>query len=717
VRPTRFDFGVVGATIRAKSAIQIHNTGQGYLTGRTESHLPWLTVPNPVFGCRAGETARVEVEARGRALPPGESHSPQAIHITSNGGSAWIEARAASSPPILSVHPATLDYGPITRGASRVVHLEVANRGGGRLNGRVISQAPYLRVRPADFSCPAGASAQIGVELLSERLPRGAVRIRRALTVDSDSGQARIDVAWKWARPALELDTTGLDLGSIERGTQIERTLTLSNSGTADLVGTARSAVAWLSVQPAEFRCVPGASQALVVTCDTGLLPGGSTVETGALSIEANAGTQILSASVEVLAPQLVVNPRLIDLGTVRDGDQVEEAVVVGNRGSLPWEGRIETTVPWLTADPVEIHCAPGHLLPVSIMLNTEALDAGGEWHVPDAIRVISATGLRDEIEQIAVHVALSRPQLEIERHSLSFGLIGRTDIETLPLEIRNSGSGELTWRSEVRGTWLEVAPAEGTCSAGQTATVQVNAYALAVGGDSGQAWLTVHSNGGRVDLPASVALSSPTLSVEPLALDLESENYARAMQTVRITNRGVGQLRGTIRSQVPWLICKPQEFACATGVATQIEVHADLEGLHSRTVDRQTVEALDALAVESNGGDQEIGARLTLLLSPQLHLSTKSITFDDTTQTSFYLENQGYGTLHAQVIPSEPWIAVNRQEWTIKAHKRARVRVRLVDAPADASPHGHGAGNIEIRASGRTTILPVHVTPLPQTE
>ena len=94
-------------------------------------------------------------------------------------------------------------------------------------------------MRHPEFSCPAGASAQIAVEMLSAELPKKAVRIRRALAVDSDSGQAQIDVAWKWARPALELDTAGLDLGSVGRGTRVERRLTLSNSGTADLVGQA----------------------------------------------------------------------------------------------------------------------------------------------------------------------------------------------------------------------------------------------------------------------------------------------------------------------------------------------------------------------------------------------------------------------------------------------------------------------------------------------
>jgi hypothetical protein len=699
VRPLGFNFGVVGATVKAKSTIQVQNRGQGYLAGRVESHMPWLTIPNPAFGCRAGETAQVQVEVRGRNLQTGESYSPQAIHVLSNGGETWLEARAASSPPILSVRPQTLNFGPITRGASRITQLNVSNRGGGRLSGQVLSQAPYLRVRYPDFSCPAGASAQIDVELLSDRLPRGAVRIRRALAVDSDSGQARIDVAWKWARPALELDTTGLDMGSVQRGERIQRTLTLSNSGTAALTGITQSQVDWLTVQPTKLDCAPGTSQTIVVTCDTQHLPGGSTVEAEALVIKANAGTQVLSASIEVLAAHLVVEPREIDLGVVSDEEQAEETLVIGNRGSLPWVGRIRTTVPWLAVEPDEIRCEPGHFSPVSVMLQTEALEAGGDWLVPDAILI----GERDQQLATSVHVALSRPQLEIARHSLDFGLIGRTEIETLPLEITNSGTGQLEWRIETRGTWLEAVPVQGTCGAGETVTVNINAYALAVDGASARAWLTVHSNGGRIDMPASVALSSPTLSVEPLFVELESENYAEVVQTIRLSNRGVGTLSGTITSQVPWLICEPERFECATGAATQIKVRTHMDGLDPYERVHGTQEITDALIVKSNAGDQEIGARLSLLLTPQLHLTPQALEFiDDAETATFQLENQGYGTLRVHLAPDKPWITVNRQEWTVKAQKRARVRVRLLDAPES------GQGSIQIQTPDTVMLLPV---------
>jgi hypothetical protein len=692
-RPTRFDFGVVGARIKARSAIQIHNSGQGYLSGRVESALPWLVIPSPQFGCRAGETTEVRIEALGRRLPSGDTMSPQAIHVVSNGGNVWLEARASSSPPVLSVEQQELDFGPITRGASRVAHLTVANVGGGRLNGLVITRPPWLRVRHPTFSCPAGGSAQIAVELQSREIPRRAVRARRALAIDSDSGQAQVDIAWKWARPSLELDTAGLDLGSVERGTQVERVFTLSNSGTADLIGETVSNVEWMTVHPAQFQCPPGSSVPISVLCNTDSLPGGSTVEAKAITIRANAGTETLSASIEVLAPQLVIDSLTVDLGTVRDGERAEETIMVGNRGSMSWEGSISSDLPWLSVEPHEIHCAPGHFMPVTIVLRTEELAWGGEYELQQAI-AIQGSG---EHRTLGVRVNLVRPELEVARHSLAFGLIGRTEIASLPLEITNSGTGELEWEIELRGTWLETSDTSGTCGPGKTTIVDVNAYALAVDGDQGQAWLTVRSNGGRIDLPASVTLSSPRLVVEPQHIDLSSENYAPAVETVRISNRGVGALTGTIESQVPWLTCSSGIFACPTGVSAQIAVQATLDDLGAGTYSAQ-----EAILVDSNGGTEAIKASLTLTLAPRLHVSVQELHIGHETEATFEIENQGLGTLRVQVAPKASWVSVDRNRWTIKAGKKARVRVSLSEAPPGA------VGSLEIQAPNRTIQLPI---------
>jgi len=696
VQPRGFDFGEIPPNMKAVAKIQIRNRGQGYLTGHVESPFPWLTVPMPAFGCRAGEMTEVEAVARGRRLPPGHFRSPQVILVASNGGQVWLEARAESSQPGLAVAPAMLDFGPITRSGAHIAHLTLSNQGGGLLAGRVVSRVPWLRVRRPAFRCSAGVSARIAVELLGGQMPPQATdarRIRQALVVDSDSGQTTLGIAWTWARPSLSLDVTALDFGATRRGTRIERALTLSNPGTADLVGQATSQVDWLTVEPTKFLCPPGGTQIIQAVCDTVRLPGGDTLAAEAVRIDANAGQQSLSAAVEVLAPELVVEPVLLEWGTVHDGDDVEMTVTVGNQGSLPWEGQVHSTVPWLTIEPEALLCEPGHFVPLTAVLGTAAFEAGGEWTVENALQIVG----QEEKRTVASHVALARPQLAMERTSLDFGIIGRQEIATLPLEIENAGTGDLQWQLEwpTKGqdAWLEVVPASGTCGAGEKAVVQVQVYALAVGGESSQAWVTVHSNAGRADLPASVALSAPRLVTEPLRLDFGvSENYASVSQTLRVSNRGVGRLQGTVTTRVPWLSCQPKAFECDSGVSAQIEVQALPEGLRQGDYD-----VVDALQIESNGGSEEIDARLTVALMPRLHLSTPSLHFSQQGPATqqIQMENQGHGALRVRVVPRAEWIKVNRREWTIKSGRKARLNVTVA---LDEAPPGE-LGTVEIHA------------------
>ncbi len=158
-----------------------------------------------------------------------------------------------------------------------MARLTVTNQGGGRLSGTVASQVPWLQVRNPEFDCPAGASAQIAVELLGPRVPPGTTAqgaaLRQAqdaaLAVDSDSGQSRVGVAWIWAEPSLELDVTALDFGAVERGASLEQTLHIVNRGTGVLEGKVTSQVDWLTVQPQALRCPPGESCTLNVVGDS----------------------------------------------------------------------------------------------------------------------------------------------------------------------------------------------------------------------------------------------------------------------------------------------------------------------------------------------------------------------------------------------------------------------------------------------------------------
>ncbi len=341
---------------------------------------------------------------------------------------------------------------------------------------------------------------------------------------------------------------------------------------------------------------------------------------------------------------------------------------------------------------------------PLTAVLDTAVFEAGGEWTIEDALQIAG----QGEKRTVAAHVALARPQLAVARNTLGFGIIGREDVAALSLEIANAGTGELQWQIEWpkkgQEAWLEVVPASGTCRTGEQAIVQIRAYALAVGGESGQTWLTVHSNAGRADLPVSVTLSAPRLVVEPLRLNFgASENYAPTSQTFRIFNRGVGQLRGAVTARAPWLTCQPETFECDTGASLRIEVQALPEGLREGVHD-----VADALQIESNGGHEEVSARLTVALLPRLHLSGHSLRFatgGPATQ-QIGLENQGHGVLRLQVVSGADWIQVNRREWTIKGGRKANLEVSVA---LDEAPPGE-SGTVEIRTPDQVVQLTVQV-------
>jgi serine/threonine-protein kinase len=707
VKPGYLPFGTIEANMKARTTLRLRNRGQGYLIGRVESRVPWLTARPQTFGCRAGAVAEVTVEARGRRLPPGITSSPQVLLIESNGGRAWVGASAMAAAPILTVEPDRLDFGPLPRGAARVGRLTVTNRGGGRLSGTVTSQVPWLRVRNPEFGCPAGASAQIAVELLGPHVPpettpdyKSGVSSSqvwdRVLAVDSDSGQTRVGVAWVWAEPSLELDVTSLDFGAVEWGASLERTLHIANRGTGMLEGRVTSQVDWLTIQPQALRCPPGESCTLNVVGDTVRLPGGDTYEESALTVETNAGREILSASVEVLAAELVIEPSSLDFGAVLAGEQVELSLTVGNRGSLPWQGQITAGVPWLSVEPEELICPPGHFIPASVILDGSLFAEGGEWLEEGAI-LIRGDG---EERAVAAHVAVLLPRLSVEPRSLNFGLIGREDVATLGLTIANAGTGELHWEVENRGAWLEIEPTSGVCQPGQETTLAARAYALAVGGETDRAWLTVRSNGGQAEIFASVSLSSPVLMVDALELDLgTSENYAPVTQWLGISNRGVGPLRGTVTPQVPWLTVAPPAFECATGASLQVRVQAIPEGLRKGAND-----VAGALLVESNGGNEEIGVHLGVVLVPNLIVRPESLTFKSggPFELELVLENDGYGAERVQVVPEASWLKVNRGKCTVKGGRTVRLKVRASGAEAGAE------SVIEVRADERTWRLPV---------
>jgi hypothetical protein len=97
----------------------------------------------------------------------------------------------AGTPPRLRVWPLRLDVGLLEQRQSSMHLLEVANRGGGELNGVVETNSAAIGVAPAKFR---GDGAQIQVQVDTTGLQPGEYRL--LVAVRSNGGDQIVPVSF-----------------------------------------------------------------------------------------------------------------------------------------------------------------------------------------------------------------------------------------------------------------------------------------------------------------------------------------------------------------------------------------------------------------------------------------------------------------------------------------------------------------------------------------
>jgi hypothetical protein len=676
LQPRRLAFGELTPRVAKRAILRIHNTGTTTLVGEVQSLLPWLEVHDARFACAPGEVARVTVIALGKRLSLEDTRAARALHVVTNRGEVWVPASASLVVPALAIIPTTLDFGQVARGQAVDAEFIIANQGGGEIAGSIQSLVPWLSVAPDRFHVGAGGRQTIRVRLHGELAPARIQESTHVLQVHSDYGRAKLSARWQWAEPGLTLMPTALFWGEQRHGAQPEMSLTITNSGTAMLEGAIHSCCSWLHVTPEAFVCSPGDAVAIVVKASLDELPPGRTSLHEALVIESNAGRRTVPASIDILAPDLQVKPISLDLGEVAWGEVYHETLRIANRGSLPLTAQLESLFPWLHLEPTSLICPPGTSTRVRVEARTEEILHGGEWREVPGVRIESDAGHRE----ILISLLVRKPELQLTPEFLNFGIIPRQGVGEATLFISNPGTAPLTWSLSSDALWLEIPTSQGVTQPGETSQVRLYAYGLAVPADQDEAQMSlmVESDVGEQVVRGLVTIARPRLWVDPLRLDLGvSVNYTPVEGTLGLFNRGMGDLIGTIRTTVPWLLAEPAEFQIPTGGQRPIVVRAVPEGLREGEI---SVEG--ALEITSNAGQERINVRLEIHLSGELVVEPQELLWrQGDPAPTLRLRNVGHAPISVLVRPQASWLQVNHELLVIKPGRTAIVQLTLDEA------------------------------------
>ena len=231
------------------------------------------------------------------------------------GGDAFVAKITDSTPPqpVLSITPASLDFGTVTIGSSKDLPFTVKNTGAGTLTGTATAVAPFSIISGGSFSLGTAASQAVQVRFRPTATGFFAGNVSFTGNGGSTSRLVRGNGA---PTPSADLSITTISTTSAYVGAKITYWLTVKNNGpgTATKVSVTDILPSGLALLPLAPPCAPSGTR---VTCALGsLIKGASRV----LRIDANVTNAAKSpirniASVRGLGP----DPNTANNASVKD--------------------------------------------------------------------------------------------------------------------------------------------------------------------------------------------------------------------------------------------------------------------------------------------------------------------------------------------------------------------------------------------------------------
>ncbi len=226
--------------------------------------------------------------------------------------------------------------------------------------------------------------------------------------------------------PTIEVPQSPVDFGTIDAGQTGQQTITITNTGTADLEITGiESDVPGLTFDTTMFTLEPNSSQTVTI-----MFPSSTAGEfSGNITISSNdpdRATQTLSVSVIVQpppAPTIEVPQSPVDFGTIDAGQTGEQTITITNTGTADLEiTGIESDVPGLTFDTTMFTLEPNGSQTVTIMFPSST---AGEFSGNITISSNDPNSATQTLSvSIIVKVASANPRADFDGD----GVIGITD-------------------------------------------------------------------------------------------------------------------------------------------------------------------------------------------------------------------------------------------------------------------------------------------------
>lgn len=444
--PTSLSFGSVGVGSNSTKTIVFSNTGTAAIqistisvtgTGFSANGITTPLILNPaatatlnvVFTPTAGGSASGSV-----TVTTDQLHSPMTISLTGTG-----------AVPGLSITPTSFAFGSLVDGQTKSQTFTLTNTGSGTLtvSQLSISGTGYsLSGLTTPSTIAAGATATFSALFA----PTTVGSFPGTITIASNAPGSPLTVALSGSGTAgtvlLSANPTSLAFGSVNAGTTSSKSVTLTNSGTANVTisqVTVSAKDVTTSGVTTPVTLTPGQTQTLTVA----FKPTAAETVSGNVTVTNSvAGNTVIAISGTGLQAGISLTPSSANFGSVVVGATNSQTIRIGNPG---------TTVLTITQANVTGtgFSTTGLALPLSI--NPGATSTFNAQYQPTvagaasgSITIVSNAGTSPSTVSLSGAGVAATQILSFSTNALNFGNVTTGGSSTLPVTVTNTGNSSV---------------------------------------------------------------------------------------------------------------------------------------------------------------------------------------------------------------------------------------------------------------------------------
>ncbi len=687
-----FPFGEVNVGSRKDLTLTVKNTGtanlvvsSATLASRTEFLIGASAWSNRTLA--PGESGDIALGFK----PSSNGSKTDVLTIVTNAGNKTINLTGtgvSSGTPDISISPTSLSFGNVAVGSSKTATFTISNPGSAPLSVTSISIGTgtgQYTVNTSATTVPVGGSRTVAVTFkpTSAGSKSGTVAIE-AEGINRSLAVLLSGTGTSSAAPILTLtpSSTTFPFGEVSVGTRSNKTLTVKNTGTADLVvssATLASRTEFLigSTAWSNKTLAPGESGDIAL----GFQPSSAGSKTDVLTIVTNAGTKTINLTgtgVATAAPVLTLSPSstTFAFGSVNVGTRSNKTLTVKNTGTADLvvsSATLASRTEFLIGSTAWSNktLAPGES--GDIALGFQPSSAGSKT---DVLTIVTNAGTKT-INLTGTGVAVAAPVLTLSPSSTTFAF-GSVNVGTRSnktLTVKNTGTADLVVSSATLASRTEFligssAWSNKALAPGESGDIALGFQPSSAGSKTDV--LTIVTNAGTktINLTGTgVAVAAPVLTLSPSSTTFAFGSVdvgTRSSKTLTVKNTGTADLvvtSATLANRTEFLIGSTawSNKTLAPGESGDIALGFKPTSAGSKT---------DVLTIVTNAGTKTITLTGTgvAVAAPVLTLSPSSTTFafgsvDVGTRSSKTLTVKNTGT--ADLVVTSATLA-NRTEFLI---------------------------------------------------